>query len=112
MDFASELVFISVNQPVNVGMMSGNAHNHQNKCPDNHTGVSGAEEKGKDKKRDYKQHASDRDILKKNDHCDGQGNAQEGRQRKTVKHDAAGCGYAFSSAEVKENRPVMSDHTE
>ena len=59
MYFASELVFISVNQPVNIGMMPGNAHNHQNESPDDYTGISGTEEKGKNKEHDYKQHTAD-----------------------------------------------------
>ena len=107
----SELVFISVNQAVNIGMVPCDAHNHKNKGPYNDACVAGTEEKRQDKESDNKQHAAYRDIPEKSNDRNGQRYTQKSGKGKTVKHHTAGCGNAFSSAEMKENRPVMTNHT-
>ena len=58
-DPVSKFIFRAVDQPVNIRVVPGNAHYHQDCCPDNDACVSAAEEKGKDKISGYQQHASD-----------------------------------------------------
>ena len=93
-------------------MMPCYTHNHQQECPDDDTGVRAAEKEGKDEEYCNKQHASNGNIPEQRNHSDCQRNTDQSGDGETVEHDSTCGGHAFSAAEVKKDRPVVTDYTE
>ena len=101
-----------MDQTADIGVVPGYTHDHKKERPDDDACIRTAEEEGKNEKYRNKQHAAYGNIPEQGYYSDGQRDADQRRNGKTVKHDTA-CGrHSFSAAEMEENRPVMANHTE
>ena len=98
-------------QPTDIGMMTGNTHNHEYSRPDDYAWIHVAEEKGKNEKSNDQEHASDRNVSKQCNNGNSQRNTYQRINRETKQHHTAGGRNSFTALKAKEHRPIMSDNT-